>query len=161
MLLREKAITKKPGKSGKRKKTDEKEEEVEDAQEDEWDVAAPQPKTTAAAKAKGKASKGGAAEETQAAQAKRLAKTNQKTDQDNERTLGEAVKALAALTPQVKALITVKTQAQKLFLPVESIEAALQDTQEKKTAANNVVMAGNHVAAHVPLPSRLFSKRQS
>ena len=62
---------------------------------------------------------------------------------------------------QVKALITVKAQAQKLSLPVESIEAALQDTEEKKTAANNVVMAGNHVAAHVPLPSRLFSKRQS
>ena len=57
---------------------------------------------------------------------------------------------------QVKALITVKAQAQKLSLPVESIEAALQDTEEKKTAANNVVMAGNHVAAHVPLPGLPF-----
>ena len=98
--------------------------------------------------AKAKAEKKPAREEKEADKQKRLEKENKKTEKDNERKMNDSVKALAALTPLAKSLGAIKAQAQKLSLPLATLEAAL---------ANALVTSGNGAAAHVPLPSLPFS----
>lgn len=153
MLLREKAVAK--NKAAKRKQADVP--EVPDAAPTaEWDVAKSLSAAAAAPKATGKKTKA-AKSESAASQAKRLDKERQKTDRDNEKKMADAVKALAQLTPQAKALVAMKGQAAKWSLALEKdLDQALKDTDEKKTAAHALVAAGNHMTAHVPLPALPF-----
>ena len=154
ILQREKDVRKKA--KGKKRKQADGEEEQANADEEEWDVAPAQKPMAFLGAAKAKAQKP-AREEKEADKQKRLDKENKKTDKDNERKMNDAVKALAALTPLAKSLGAIKAQAQKLSLPLATLEAALMETEEKKTQANALVTSQNHVAAHVPLPPLPFT----
>ncbi|CAK9052858.1 Uncharacterized protein SCF082_LOCUS28874 [Durusdinium trenchii] len=152
LLQREKDLRKKD--KGKKRKQADGEEEQANADEEEWDVAPAQKPMAFPGAAKAKARKP-AREEKEADRQKRLDKENKKTDKDNK--MNDSVKALAALTPLAKSLGAIKAQAQKISLPLATLEAALIETEEKKTQANALVTSGNHVAAHAPLPPLPFS----
>ena len=152
VLQREKDVCK-----AKRNKKRKAADEGGQGEEEEWDVAPCHPKPSSSGRAAPKARGKAKSEMTPNEQARRLEKENQKTDKANERKMANAVKALAALSPQAKALAAVQAQAAKLSLPVEPLSAAWKDTEEKKNQANAVVTAGHHVQAHVPLPDLPYS----